>query len=145
MNLEKIKEDLTKYLNDKGFKLFEASYQKNDSIFSILLDNKLNMEEIEKISEELSVFMDKYDEDFPQNYFLDVSCVGAEKPIRNIEELNNAIGEYIFVKTKDKECYGVLKCFENNILTLLTKDKNRDKQVMIDYADVKKVRYAVKF
>ena len=66
-------------------------------------------------------------------------------PIRNEEEVKDAIGEYIYVKTKDNEYYGTLTSFNNGMMNLKVKDKTREKDVSIEYSKTKKVRYAVKF
>ena len=145
MDLNTIKQDLNDYCTSKGWHLFDLSYHKSDSTLSITLDDKFEMEELEKVSEDLSAFMDKYEDQIEGNYILDVSTVGIERPIRNEKELNDAIGEYIYVKYKDGEVYGYLKKFEDDILSVEYKDKNTDKIKNIDYTKVKKVRYAVKF
>jgi ribosome maturation factor RimP len=103
------------------------------------------MEDIEKISDELSALLDGYENELPDKYFLDVSTVGVERPIRNEEELKDAVGNYIYVKTAKNEYYGDLEAYEDGILKLSVKDKTRMKTVEVDYKEVKKVRYAVKF
>ena len=68
-----------------------------------------------------------------------------EQLIHIQEELKDAVGEYIYVKVKGNEYYGTLHSFENETLTLKVKDKTREKDVLIEYPQIKKVRYAVKF
>ena len=112
---------------------------------AVMLDEKLNMDELESISGEISSFLDQYEDKMPDNYFLDVSTVGAERPIRNEKELMEALGEYIYVKTKDKEYYGTFTSYNNGVMNLKVKEKTREKDVSVNYQDTKKVRYAVKF
>ena len=88
--------------------------------------------------------MDKYDDEFDE-YLLDVSSVGLERPIRSEEELKEAIGSYIYVKTSKREIYGSLKSFKEGILVIKHKEKNLSVESTINYKDIKKVRYAVKF
>ncbi|MBQ6478361.1 MAG: hypothetical protein IJI44_03220 [Erysipelotrichaceae bacterium] len=145
MDLSKVKQSLQEFIEEKGMKLFEVSYHKKDTTLSVLLDEKLNMDELEKISQEISDHLDRFDEEFDDNYFLDVSTVGAERPIRNEQELLEAMGAYIYVKTKEAEYYGTLKSFREGILILEVKDKNRRKDVSVDYPKIKKMRYAVQF
>lgn len=145
MDLKVIENDLKAYLESKNLHLFELKYHKSEQTLSILLDDKLDMDKLEEISTDLSDYMDKYENDIEGNYILDVSTVGAERPIRNEDELIKALGEYIYVKTKDEEMYGYLKKYENGVLSLDYKEKNLDKTKNIDYSKVKKVRYAVKF
>ena len=145
MDLSRVKKSLKEFVEEKGMKLFEVTYHKKDATLSVLLDEKLNMDELEKISQEISDHLDRFDDEFDDNYLLDVSAVGVERPIRNEEELLEAIGAYIYVKTKEREYYGTLKSFEEGTLLLETKDKNRTKDVSVDYSQIKRIRYAVQF
>ncbi len=145
MQLDKIKKAIADYLETKELKLFDVNYHKADQILEVLLDEKMSMEDIEKISDELSGLLDEYDEELPDKYFLDVSTVGVERPIRNEEELKEAIGNYIYVKTAKYEYYGDLVSYEDGVLKLSVKDKTRMKIIEVDYKEIKKVRYAVKF
>lgn len=145
MNLDKIKSALNQFLDEKQLKLFEITYQKNDEVLTVLLDETLNMDQLEKVSNEISEFLDQYEDEFKDNYFLDVSNVGAERPIRNESELLEAVNKYIYVKANKQEYYGYLKDYDKGIMTLQVKDKNRSKDIQIDYKDAKKVRYAVEF
>ena len=145
MNLDKIKTILKECAESNGYKLFDVTYHKGDNILSVLLDEKLNMDELEKVSNTISEYLDNYDDEFADNYFLDVSTVGVERPIRNENELKDAIGKYIYVKCKDKEYNGTLVSYEDGTLVLKVKDKNRIKDVSVDYKECKKVRYAVEF
>ena len=145
MNTDKIKKEIEGFLSSRGMKLFDLQYAKKDQTLTVLLDEKLSIDELEEVSNEISQLLDKYEDEFVDNYFLDVSTVGAERPIRNKEELKDAVGEYIYVKVKGNEYYGTLHSFENETLTLKVKDKTREKDVLIEYPQIKKVRYAVKF
>ncbi len=145
MDLSRVKKSLQEFAEEKGMKLFEVTYHKKDATLSVLLDEKLNMDELEKISQEISDHLDRFEDEFDDNYLLDVSTVGVERPIRNEEELLEAIGAYIYVKTKEREYYGTLKSFEEGTLLLETKDKNRTKDVSVDYGQIKRIRYAVQF
>ena len=144
MDIKRIKKELEEFLLTKNLHLFDCSFNKHEKIFSILIDESLNMEELEIISNELSNFMDKYDDEF-YNYILDVSNVGIERPIRNDEEIKKAIGSFIYIKTKDKEYNGFLDEFDGNELVLSYKDKTRDKVVKMNKKDIKNIRYAVNF
>lgn len=145
MDLKKVKEALDGFVSSRQMKLFEVTYRKSDQTLEVLLDEKLSMDELEAISNEISQFLDKYEDEFEDNYFLDVSTVGAERPIRSEEEVIAATGEYIYVKSKDSEYYGTLKAYEDGNMRLIVKDKTREKEITIPYNKTKKVRYAVKF
>ena len=145
MKLDSVKAKLEDYLKEKNLKLFEITYAKKDQTLSILLDEKLDLNKLEEISNNISTYLDKFEDVFEDNYILDVSTVGAERPIRDENELNKAIGEYVYVKTKDDEYYGTLLDYTDGIIHLECKDKTRTKNVSVDYKKTKQVRYAVKF
>ena len=145
MDLQKIKDVLKEYAQNKELDLFDVTYRRSDQILSVTFDEELSMDKLEEISAEVSKLLDAYEDEFDDNYFLDVSTVGAERPIRNEEELNKAVGNYIFVKDKEGEYYGDLISLENGIIRLEVKDKTRTRTVEIDYKNTKEVRYAVRF
>lgn len=145
MNLKNIKSNLGKFLEEKKLKLFEITYQKSETTLSIVLDEILDMNQIEDISNQISEYLDKYEDEFEDNYILDVSTIGAERPIRNEDELIKAVGEYIYVATKEDEYYGTFTSYTDGMINLEVKDKTRIKNVSVEYKNVKNVRYAVKF
>jgi len=145
MNLDKLKSDLDEFVRSKGMKLYDVSYHKSDSTLEVLLDEKLDMDQIEKISAEISQHLDQFENEFEDNYFLDVSTAGLERAIRNEDELKDAVGSYIYVKTKENEYYGTLLSYTDGIMNLEVRDKTRTKKIDVDYTKAKKVRYAVKF
>ena len=145
MNKEKITEALNTFIEGKDMKLFDVEYRKSDNVLAVTLDEKLDLDELEVISNAISDFLDGYEDEFEDNYFLDVSTVGAERPIRSLEELEAAVGEYIYVKTKENEYYGTLSSLKDGILNLKVQDKTREKDVCVEYPKIRKVRYAVKF
>ena len=144
MELKKLKEDLNRDLKSLGYDLYDVTYSKKDRILQILIDKKMDLKEVESLSKKVSSIMDLYDEDMDE-YLLDVSSVGVERPIRNEEELKKAVGSYVYVKTKELKVYGDLKSFEDGMITLDTAEKNIHKEVKIAFADIRNMRYAVKF
>lgn len=145
MDINKIKKILEDFSKENDLNLFDVNYQKSSLILSVLFDNDLDMNKLEEVSNKLSTYLDKYEDEFEDNYFLDVSTVGVERPIRNEEELKAAVGKYIYVKTKENEYYGTLHSYTNGVLRLNVKDKNRTKNVSVEYSNTKQLRYAVEF
>ncbi len=145
MDLTKIKSVLDVYASDKGYTLFDVTYHRNDSTLSVMFDEEFSMEELEKVSGEVSSLLDGYEDEFEDNYFLDVSTVGAERPIRNLRELKEAVGSYVFIRDDEHEYYGDLKEMNEDAVALEVRDKNRTKVVEIPCKKIKEMRYAVKF
>ena len=144
MEVNTFKEALSKDIESVGYHLYSLTYKKKDNILEVLIDESLDLDGISRLSELISGFMDKYDEDFDE-YLLDVSCAGCERRIRNEDELRRAVGEYVHIKTREFEEDGYLKSFENCKVTVEYMDKTRKKAVTVNYDDIKMIRYAVKF
>ena len=144
MDLKELKKNLKNDLKSLGYELYDVTYSKKDNILHVEVDKSMDLKEIEDLSKKISKIMDKYDDEFNE-YLLDVSSVGLERPIRNEEELKKAVGSYIYVKTNKDEIYGSLKSFKDGILIIKHKQKNLSVESEINYKDIKKVRYAVKF
>ena len=145
MKTDKIREVLAGYAKEKGYELFAVDYHSNDQTLSVMFDEDFDMDALEQVSKEVSELLDGYDDEFEGQYFLDVSTVGVERPIRNEEELQKAIGQYIYAKCADAEYYGDLLSYAEGKLVLQIRDKTRTKEIVLDYPDVKEMRYAVKF
>ena len=93
----------------------------------------------------LSVLIDP----FPDQYMLEVSSPGLERPLKTKEALTNAVGQYINVSLykaidKIKIFQGDLVAFDGETLTIDYLDKTRHKTVEIPYQTVAKARLAVK-
>ncbi len=144
MKISDLKENLQRDLKCLGYELYDVSYSKKDRILQVLIDKNMDLKEIESLSKKVSKIMDLYDEDMDE-YLLDVSSVGIERPIRGREELKKAIGSYIHVKTKEDRIYGTLISFDDDLLKLSTKEKNVTREMTVAYEDIRNVRYAVEF
>ena len=112
-------------------------------------DAGLTMDECVKVTELISEKLDE--EDFiADEYMLEVSSPGAERPLKNREDLEGAVGAYVNVQTKEpigdiREFQGDFLSFEGDALTLECLFKTRRKKICISYENVEKARLAVKF
>lgn len=102
-----------------------------------------------QVSERLS---EKLDENDPieQNYYLEVSSPGAERPLKKQQDFEKAIGQYIYVKTyepvKDlKEFYGYLRAYTDELLEIEIRIKTRKLTVQIEKEKIAQARLAIDF
>ena len=96
------------------------------------------------ISEGISKLLDLNDPlDVP--YSLEVSSPGAERVLRNKEEVIKAVGKYIYAETSDVSVYGTLLSVNEDILNIEYLAKNIKKKIDINYNDIKLIRLAIKF
>ena len=114
-------------------------------ILRVLVDKKggIQVQELALVNDYLSEKLDNVDV-CDGEYMLEVCSPGAEKPLRNNEELVNAIGEYIHVKTKEAEYEGYLLEVSDEEIKIKVNVKGRIKEVIVERALIKKIRLAVK-
>jgi len=112
-------------------------------------DTGLTMEECVAVTELISAKLDE--EDFiVEEYMMEVSSPGAERPLKTEEAILDAVGAHVNIRVNTPiddidEFQGDLIRFESGILTVSCLFKTRKKEVEIAYDNVKKARLAVKF
>ncbi|MGF3066136.1 ribosome maturation factor RimP [Facklamia sp. P13055] len=103
------------------------------------------------ISEKISEVLDTMQPDpFPEAYFLEVSSPGAERPLKNEEQIRSAIGEYVHFdyyapQYGEKQHEGVLLDVTEDYYLLKVPIKTVTKELEINKKGVAKARLAVKF
>lgn len=136
------------------FELVDVEYEKmgSDYVLSILIDKPegITVEDTADLTNIISPLLDTIKPDpFPEQYMLEVSSPGLERPLKTRESLTNAIGSYINVSLyqaidKVKIFEGTLTSFDGELLTLDYMDRTKHKTVDIPYKTVAKARLAVK-
>ena len=147
--IEKIKEIILPYLEESQVSLFDIEYvfEDNENILRIYIDNEegnMDLLTCVNISEGISKLLDASD---PINvpYSLEVSSPGAERPLRNEEEVQKAIGKYVYIETSEGAVYGTILSFDSGILEIQYLVKNIKKKANINYKDINYIRLAIKF
>ncbi|MCD8028633.1 MAG: ribosome maturation factor RimP [Erysipelotrichaceae bacterium] len=152
--LEKITELISPILQDHDCYLDDIEYlkEKNEWYLRIFIDKNqgsLDMDTCVAVSEDISALLDEVD--LIQNeYYLEVSSPGAEKPLKTFEQVKKAIGEYVYIKLKDpkkglSDVYGTILNVDDDNIELQYLSKNIKKNVTISYKNVAFIRLAVKF
>ncbi|CAM2764082.1 ribosome maturation factor RimP [Streptococcus acidominimus] len=136
------------------YELVDVEYGKmgGDYVLSILVDKPggISVDDTADLTDVISPLLDTLKPDpFPEQYFLEVSSPGLERPLKTKEALENAVGSYINVSLykaidKTKVFEGDLMSFDGETLTIDYLDKTRHKTVEIPYQTVAKARLAVK-
>lgn len=136
------------------YELVDIAYEKmgGDYVLSILVDKPggITVEDTADLTEIVSPLLDTIQPDpFPDQYFLEISSPGLERPLKTKEALANAVGSYINVSLyqaidKVKVFEGTLTSFDNDELVIDYLDKTRKKTVTIPHKLVSKARLAVK-
>lgn len=149
MDLTIVKEILKPFLEENNLLFYDVKLEKEDGnlFLRVYLDKKggITIDELALANDYLSERIDKYDSDLPE-YFLEVSSPGAEKELRNIDEVKEYIDSYIHVELPSMIYEGVLlEVSDDNQITMKINAKGRFKKVSFNYEEVKFIRLAVKF
>ena len=144
MDLNKIKNDIIPLLNNLELSLFSIDFRKEEGsdVLDIVVDKKgdIDIDEITKATELINEYLDKEDP-IDGEYQLIVESRGVEREF-SIDEIEDYIGEYIFVKTINEEMYGDLLSLDG--ANMLIKNR-KNKKIKINLNDVVYLRTAVKF
>lgn len=152
MDLVKIKNLLEEKIPTLGFELVSINrkVEKGEVLLSIVVDRvePIDMDTIVKLSQDLSVFLDEID-DSEDKYMLDVSSLGAEKPLK-LSNLKDYEGRYVNVHVNNaiegnNIFEGELTEVKEDSITLTYRIKTRVKTVVILLSNIYKIRLAIKF
>ena len=118
-------------------------------VYVDLPEGGIDIDQCVQVSERLSAILDENDP-IEQNYYLEVSSPGAERPLKKESDFEKAVGKYIYVKTyepiKDmKEFEGYLTAYNVESLDMEIKIKTRKVQVTIEKEKIAKARLAIDF
>ena len=110
----------------------------------------IDIDDVAKINEEV---LDLVNDLLPDGYYLEVTTLGIERELKNDDDLEKALGKYIYLKTYEKiesafnlkEMYGYLESYTDNSININVINKTKTKLVTIEKAKIAKVRLAVKF
>ncbi|CAH0212829.1 Ribosome maturation factor RimP [Peribacillus sp. Bi96] len=140
-------------LEELQLELVEVEYVKEGKswFLRVYIDKEtgVDIEDCGNVSEKLSEKLDEVDP-IPQNYFLEVSSPGAERPLKKEKDFLNAIGKNVYIKTyepilDEKEFEGILISFDGKEVTIEVRIKTRKKTIVIPFEKVAKARLAITF
>ncbi|MFJ7507944.1 ribosome maturation factor RimP [Peribacillus simplex] len=140
-------------LEELQLELVEVEYVKEGKswFLRVYIDKEtgVDIDDCGNVSEKLSEKLDEVDP-IPQNYFLEVSSPGAERPLKKEKDFLNAIGKNVYIKTyepilDEKEFEGTLTSFDGEEVTLEVRIKTRKKTIVIPFEKVAKARLAITF
>lgn len=144
---------VTPILTENGLELVDIEYVKEgkDWFLRVYIDKPggVDISECSMVSEQLSEKLDASDP-IKGAYFLEVSSPGAERPLKTKKDIQNSVNKNVYVTLYEaidgeKAYEGLLKSFEDDVLTIEYKVKTAKKLVDIPYEKVAKARLAVMF
>lgn len=146
---------VTPILQELNLELIDIEYLKEgrDWFLRIYIDTPtggIDIEQCAQVSEKLSEKLDVTDP-IKENYFLEVSSPGAERPLKKDADFIAAIGKYVFIKTYEpingaKEFEGTLLSFSVEEGALIeVRVKTRRVKIQIDKEKIALARLAIDF
>ena len=153
-NEAKIKEGIEPVLASQNVKLFDITWtnEGKHKILQIAIEKEDGTMDIDLCASVAEVLSEKLDElnliDY--EYMLEVCSPGAERKLRNLQEVKDATGKYVYAKFKKpvgklNEVTGTLLSVEEDVITIQYMDKTFKRQVSVNYDNCSLIRLAVKF
>jgi len=146
---------VTPIVQELNLELIDIEYVKEgrDWFLRIYIDTPsggIDIEQCAQVSEKLSEKLDVVDP-IKENYFLEVSSPGAERPLKKDADFIKAVGKYVFIKTYEpingaKEFEGTLLSFSVEEGALIeVRVKTRRVKIQIDKEKIALARLAIDF
>lgn len=146
MRINIIEQKLTNILKDYEFKIFSIKTKREfgENILEILLKGpNLNTDNLAEVHTKLFEVLE--DGDLDDNYYLELSSVGAEYPLTSLEEIKNHIDVYVYVETNKFKDFGYILSVEDDVVTIEYNAKGQFRKIKIEYDTINKIRTSVKF
>ncbi|MEK3978042.1 ribosome maturation factor RimP [Psychrobacillus sp. FSL K6-2836] len=151
----KIEELVSPILQELNLDLVDIEYVKEgrDWFLRIYIDTPaggIDIEQCAQVSEKLSEKLDVEDP-ISENYFLEVSSPGAERPLKKDDDFTKAIGKYVYIKTYEpvngaKEFEGTLLSYSIEEGALIeVRVKTRRVKIQIEKEKIALARLAIDF
>ncbi len=151
---EEVEKLVSPIVNDLELELVDIEFVKEgrDWFLRVYVDTpegNIDIEQCALVSERLSEELDRTDP-IAQNYFLEVSSPGAERPLKKEEDFKKAVGQYVFIKTYEpingmKEFEGYLLSYGPDAAEVEIRIKTRKMQIVIDKEKIAFARLAIDF
>ncbi|MDQ0427768.1 MULTISPECIES: ribosome maturation factor RimP [Caryophanaceae] len=151
---EQIEQIVQPITSELALELVDVEFLKEgrDWFLRVYVDNPeapIDIDQCALVSEKLSEILDQLDP-IEQNYFLEVSSPGAERPLKKEKDFEKALGKFIYIKTYEpvedaKEFEGYLKSYDDEQVEIEIKIKTRRKIINIPKEKIAVIRLAIDF
>lgn len=151
MDQIKLKEILTKKINELNYDVVSINMNvvKGNKTLTIVVDrvSPIDMNAIVELTHSINAMLDEINP-FDDPYTLDISSLGAEKPL-HVDKLGDYVQRYIHVHLinpieGENIFEGILEDLDENNIKLSYKIKTRTKIVDIKKENISKIRLAIK-
>lgn len=150
---EHLRELFLPVLEEMEVRLYDLVYRTNgrDHTLEVSImkkDGSMDLDTCAAVSEKLSEVLDKEDP-IAEEYTLEVCSPGAEREIKDLDELDGMKGEYVYVRLKHPfkkmlEFTGEILSVEDGLITLEYRDKAARRKAEFTREDIDYIRLAVR-
>lgn len=152
-SLSKVKELISPLFLQEDIQLYDLSWHQEGKsrILQIAImrkDGSMDIDTCAEMSEKISAVLDEADI-IASEYFLEVCSPGAERELKNEQQIIDAIDEFVYVKLKDPKSgmdavKGYLRAYENKEATIEYMDKAVKRKISISADNIALIRLSVK-
>lgn len=149
----KIREGILPLLEEMQVKLYDITWthEGKHKILQIAIereDGSVDVDLCASVAEVIGAKLDEMDV-ISFEYMLEVCSPGAERKLRSVQEIKNAVGKYVYAKFKKTigkldEVKGTLISVEDNCCCIEYMDKTFKRQIKVNIDDCSLIRLAVK-
>lgn len=150
---EHLRELFLPVLEELDVRLYDLVYRTNGREHTLEVsimkkDGSMDLDTCAAVSEKLSEVLDKEDP-IAEEYTLEVCSPGAEREIKDLDELDDMKGEYVYVRLKHPfkkmlEFTGEILSVEDGLITLEYRDKAARRKAEFTKEDIDYIRLAVR-
>ncbi len=118
---------LTETIKNLGFELYEVEYAKKQNGMNLTLfithkDRPITIDDCELVHRTVDPILDEINPTGDASYYLNVSSVGLDRPLKTDKDFNRCLGKEVVVKLfsgEKKQLIGIIKTFTDKELVLL--------------------------
>ena len=138
--IEVVEEKTKAIVENLGFEIYDVEYAKkqngmNLTIFITKINNEpVNINDCELVHRTLDPILDEINPTNDEPYYLNISSVGLDRPIKTDKDFNRVCGKEVVVRTftpinKIKEFFGILKNFDEEKI-ILACNNNTEQEIL---------------
>lgn len=150
-NIDKLKALFQPVFDECHVRLYELVWLAGEHTLQVSIDNdthEIDLDLCATVSEKLSELLDQNDP-IKEEYSLEVCSPGAEREIKDYQEFNQLLDEYVLVRLHTPfkqldEITGYVRSFKDNVLEIEYRDKAVKRTATIDIDNIEFARMAIK-
>lgn len=153
--IEEIKKLILPALETADVELYECRWHRSgkSKILRVAImheDGEMDIDTCQEVSEKISSLLDEHEDLIPDEYFLEVCSPGAERELRNHDEIAHAVGRHVYAKLKYEikgmhEVTGDLIDSKEDECIIEYADKAVKRKITVKEDEIEMIRLAVKF